>query len=119
MKDQLLKYSGAAAECACPGCQQSQWSEEMQRPCREVEQKLDAQKIQKHVQRSRDAIVRLTVLAGRGVDGDLRNPRSGPGCESRDETVEFAVELNALNCVAAIRLEGRAEIVERHSGEPG
>ena len=53
------------------------------------------------------------------VDDELGDARTLPGGEDRDEPVHLAVEPDAFEDLAAVGLEGAAEVVERDAREPG
>jgi hypothetical protein len=87
-------------------------SKEVQGTGHVAKQEADRQQIEEHSEGAGDAVMTLTVLAGWIRDGDLADAGSIPGGERGDEAVHLAVEGNVLDNFTAIRLEGRAEVVD-------
>jgi hypothetical protein len=87
-------------------------SKEVQRAGHVAEQEADRQQIEEHSEGAGDAVMTLSVLAGRIGDGDLADAGSIPGGERGDEAVHLAVERNVLDDFTAVRLEGRTEVVD-------
>src|SRR5215472_5793873 len=102
VEDELLKDQGGTDQTAGPRCQET---EEVQRPCRIIEQELCAHEIEDDMERSQKPIVRVAGPTRWIVDRDFRNPCSRPSGQSGDETVEVAIELNILNDLSPISLE--------------
>src|SRR5439155_11809911 len=71
MENELLEDQESTDEATGSASQQSEESEEMQRPGRVVEQEFDAQQVQEDPEDSRKSIVRLPVLARTVFDGDF------------------------------------------------
>jgi len=87
-------------------------SKEVQRAGHVAKQEADCQQIEEHSEGARDAVMTLTVFACRIGDGNLADAGSIPGGEGRDEAVHLAVEGNVLDDFTAVRLKGRAEVVD-------
>ncbi len=64
-----------------------------------------------------ETVVALSVFARWVRDGHLADARAIPARKRRNEAVHLAVERNVLDDLAAVRLEGGAEVVNIHAGE--
>src|ERR1700722_4093464 len=91
----------------------------MQRARHVAEQKADGQQIEEDPEGAEDVVVALAKLARRVGDGDLAAASAVPGGERGDEAMHLAVERNVLDDLAAIGLEGGAEVVDRDAAERG
>ena len=77
-----------------------------------VQQELGTQKVEKYPEGSRNSVVRFAILT-RGIrNRNFRDARTRPCRERRDKPVQLAIERDSLDRLAAIRLEGRPEIVQ-------
>src|SRR5579872_178448 len=90
-------HDSAAAEDA----HHADAAEKVQRPREIAQQEADGQQIEEDAEGTRDAVVRNAALAVYVADRDFANRRAMPRGESRDEPVQFAVEWNLLENVAA------------------
>src|SRR5580658_11184650 len=89
----------------------------MQRARHVLEQEADREEIEEDAEGAAEAVVALAVLA-RGVrDGHFADGRAVPAGEGGDEAVHLAVERNVLDDLAAVGLEGGAEVVDVDAGE--
>jgi len=92
-------------------------SKEVQWAGHVAKQEADRQQIEEHAEGAGDAVMTLTVLAGRIGDGDLADAGSIPRGKRGDEAVHLAVQGNVLDDFTAVRLEGRAEVVDIDAAE--
>src|SRR5207253_2408920 len=90
----------------------SKKSEELQRPRGIVQQKLHDHQIQKHANRAADSVIGSAIFAMRILDRHFRNFRAARPGQCRDETVQFAVQLDLLDDLASISFESRSEIIQ-------
>ena len=81
--------------------------------------KADREQIEEDAEGTGDAVVALPCRTGRVRDGNLADGGSVPAGQSRDETMHLAVEGDILDDLAAVGLEGCAEVVDVDTGEGG
>src|SRR5258708_13093239 len=75
--------------------------------------------MEKNAYRSPNSVIALSALALAVRNGHFRDARAGRACQCRDEPVQLAVQLNLLDDLAPVRLEGRAKVVQLEPGELG
>ena len=95
---------------------ESEGAEQMQRSGDVLQQESDRDQVGHDPPRAREPVVRR-VLRPRDVrDRHFGDSRPTPARERRNESMEIAVETDALDDRRPIRLERRAEIVKRYAG---
>jgi len=99
--------------------ERAEGAEEVQRAGHITKQEADGEQIEEDAEGARDAVVGLPCRAGRVGDGYLADAGAVPGGEGRDEAVHLAVEGDVLDDLAAIGLEGGAEVVDIDVAEEG
>ena len=97
--------------------ERAEGAEEVQRAGHVAEQEADGEQIEEDAEGAGDAVVGLPCCAGGVGDGDLADAGAVPGGEGRDEAVHLAVEGNVLDDLAAVGLEGGAEVVDVDAAE--
>ncbi len=83
------------------------------------QQEADGDEVKEDAKGAGDAVVAFAGGAGGIGDGDLADGGAVPAGEGGDEAVHFAVEGDVLDDLAAIGLEGGAEVVDVDAGEDG
>ena len=86
-------------------------AKEMQRAREIAQQKTDGKEIKEDTERASEIVVRSTALAVHVADGHFADGCAIPRRQRGNKAMEFAVERNLLENVAAIGLEGCAEVV--------
>src|SRR5205823_14411227 len=71
-----------------------------------VQQELNADQVQQHSNGSGKAVMRRAVLTKRIPDRNLGDGRSRPACQSRNEAMQFAIELKVSDYFPPIGFEG-------------
>jgi len=74
--------------------------------------------VEKHLQRPRQPVLRLPLLARMVPDHLLGDARAGPLGVDGDEAVHLTVEPDRLEHLAPISLEGAAVVVQAHAAHP-
>ena len=92
-------------------------AEEVQRPRHITEQEADGQQIEEDAEGAGDAVVGLPCRTGGIGDGYLADAGAVPGGECRNEAMHLAVKRDVLDDLAAIGLEGGAEVVDVDAAE--
>jgi len=115
----FLRQQPCADAASAEDAQHAHGSEEMQRACEVAEQEADRDQIEEDPESARDAIMRCTALAVHVADRDFADGRSIPRGQRRDEAVEFAIERDLVENVAAIGFEGRAKVVNVYAAQFG
>ena len=77
-----------------------------------TEQEADGEQIKEDAEGARDSVVRLPCCAGGVGDGNLADTGAVPGGEGGNKAMHLAVERDVLDDLAAIGLEGGAEVVD-------
>src|ERR1700727_1291216 len=91
----------------------------MERARHVLEQETDSQQIEEDAEGAGDTVVALAELAGRIRYGDFADAGAVTRGEGGDEAVHLAVERDVLDDLAAVGLEGGAEVVDIDSAESG
>ena len=104
--------AGARAEA-----HESERAEQMQRPRDVLQQEPDRDQIGHHPPRAREPVVRRVLRPWNVRDRHFRDSRSAPARECGNESMEIAVETDALDHWSPVRFERRPEVVKRHAGE--
>ena len=91
----------------------------MQRAAHVLEQKANGQQIEEDAEGAPDAVMALAPFAIQVADGNLADRGAIPTGQRGNEAVHLAIERNVLDHLAAIGLEGRAEVVNVHAGKLG
>src|SRR5258708_15227733 len=94
---------------------QTQPSEEMHRPGKVLQQKLDGQDVEHDVEGAAESVVRVARDARRVANGTLGDRRPIKAGQRGNEAVQFTVEVNLLEYFGAISLKRRAEISKLNS----
>ena len=94
-------------------------TEEVQRPAHVLQEKADCQQIEEDAEGAPDAVVALAPHTIQVCDGNLADRSAVPTGQRRNEPVHLSVKRDVLDHFAAIRLEGRAEVVNIDAREPG
>src|SRR5215472_5936010 len=111
MPNELLYPEPCHHAAACHDTHHAEATEEMQRPRKITQKEADGEEIKEYPEGPRDTVVRRAAFAVHILDRHFADRCAVPRCERRNETVQFAVERNLLQDVAAICLEGRSEVV--------
>ena len=94
-------------------------AEDLQRPCRVVQQELDRHQVQNHADRPREAVLRLAVLARSMVHDHFADADANLAGNGWQEPVHLAVQLQRLDDLRAEDLQRAAVVVQTHAGRPG
>ena len=97
----------------------TRWTEEVQRARHVAQQEADREQVEENPHGARETVVRMTSGADDIAYGNLDDLGAIPRGQRRDEAVKFTVEANVFDGLAAIDLEGGAEIVDIHAGKLG
>ena len=97
---------------ACEHAEGAEGAEEVQRARHVTEQEADGEQIKEDAEGAGDAVVRLPCCAGGVGDGNLADAGAVPGGQGGNEAVHLSVERDVLDDLAAIGLEGGAEVVD-------
>ena len=101
------------------GAAHAQQAEKLQRARGIIQQEFHDHQVQEHADGTADSVIGLSILAVGVFDrhfGDFRAAGTG---KSGNEAVQFAVELNFLDNLAAVGLESRPEVVQVDSRKLG
>src|SRR5207253_6691180 len=116
MTPKFVNGQPAQNESAQSEADQSHPPEEVHRTSEILQQKLDGDNVEQHVEGSADAIMRTAMGAIDVANGNFGDARSVKACEGRNEAMELAVQVNVLDDFGAVRFEGGAEIAQIHNG---
>ena len=89
-----------------------QEAKKLQGPRGIVQQKFYDEQIQKHADGAANPVIGPAALAVKVFDGDFGNFCAARAGQRRDEAMQFAVQLNFLDNLAPVSLEGGSEVVE-------
>src|SRR5271168_1592768 len=90
--------------------QRAKSAKEVQRPAHVVEQEANRQQIKENTEGPAYAVVALTPLTVHILDRNLADRGAVPRSQRRNKPVHLAIERNVVDDLAAIRLEGSAEV---------
>ena len=94
------------------GAGQAQRAEEVHRPGEVLQQELDGEDVEHHAEGAADAVVRIAGGARHVADRHFGHARAVEAGQRGDEAVQFAVEVDVLQHLGAVGLEGGAEIAQ-------
>src|ERR1039458_3348068 len=106
-------------EAASHHAQQAKSAEEVKRTAHVLEQEADGQKVKEDAEGAADTVVAFAPLAIDVADGNLADGSAIQAGQGGNEAMHLAVERNVVNDLAAIGLEGGAEIMDIDPGEFG
>src|SRR5438132_4701210 len=87
-------------------------AEEVQRPRKITQQKADGNQVEENPYSARKSVMGSATFAVHIANRDFDDRGAVPRCQRRNETMQFTVERNLFQNVAAVGLEGRAKIVD-------
>ena len=76
-------------------------------------------KIEEDAEGAGNAVMGLAPFPDYILDRNLTNAGAVPGSKRRNEAMHFTIQRNIVNDLAAVRLEGRSEIVNLYAGKFG
>ena len=94
-------------------------AEDLEGAGRIAQEELDRQEVEEDLGGPEDVVFGLALQAGAVTDLDLGDGDAHRAGDGRDEPVELAVEIDALDDLPAEGLERAAVVVELDAGEPG
>ena len=94
-------------------------AENLKRAGRVTEEKLDCQHVQDDPRETEDAVLGFSMAARPVMDLDLSDRNTHVAGDGRDEAMELAVELDALDNLSAEGFQGAPVIMELDSRQPG
>src|SRR5258708_14148942 len=108
---QLLRSQPGHQRAAAEHAEQSEGSEEVQWTGKITQQEANRDEIEENAEGACNAVMRDAALAVHVANRHFANRRAIPRGQSRNETVQFAVERNLLQDLATIRFECSSKVV--------
>src|SRR5882762_7564146 len=92
-------------------------AEEMKRAREITQEKANRDQVEKYAEGARNSVVRSSLFTIHITDRDLDDRSPVPGSQGRNKPMQFAVEWNLFQYLAAVCLEGGAEVVDIHAAQ--